>query len=74
MGVLGKILRFSSRKSRRLRFPRLPEMARTGQGKARQGLHHPRFDVCEQALAWGAARHLQLVRDRAANLGAKPAP
>ena len=45
-----------------------------GLNRTAQGLHHPRFDVCEQALAWGAAVHVQLVRDRAANLGAKPAP
>jgi hypothetical protein len=39
-----------------------------------QGLHHPRFGICEQALAWGAALHVHLVRDRAENPGAKPAP
>jgi carboxypeptidase Ss1 len=39
-----------------------------------QGLHHPRFGICEQALAWGAALHVQLVLDRAADLEANPAP
>jgi amidohydrolase len=33
-----------------------------------QGLHHPRFGICEAALVWGAALHVQLVRDRAASL------
>jgi amidohydrolase len=37
-----------------------------GSDRTAQGHHHPRFDLNEQALAWGAALHVQLVLDRAA--------
>jgi amidohydrolase len=39
-----------------------------------QGFHHPRFDICEEALVWGAALHLQLVLDRVETLETKPEP
>jgi len=44
-----------------------------GSDMTAQGLHHPRFGICEQALAWGAALHVQLVLDKAESLGANPA-
>jgi amidohydrolase len=38
-----------------------------------QGLHHPRCNISEEALAWGAALHVQLVLDRARGRGEDPA-
>jgi amidohydrolase len=38
-----------------------------------QGLHSPRFSICEAVLAWGAALHVQLVLDRAQPPGPDPA-
>jgi len=42
-----------------------------GSDRTAQGLHHPRFDVCEQALAWGPALYVQLVLDKAETPGTK---
>jgi amidohydrolase len=39
-----------------------------------QGLHSPRFALCEETLAWGAALHVQLVLDRANPPGPDTAP
>lgn len=36
-----------------------------GSAETAQGLHSSCFAICEQALAWGAALHVQLVLDRA---------
>jgi len=40
-----------------------------GTGGTAQGLHHPRFGICEKVLAWGAALHVQLILDRAQSTG-----
>lgn len=38
-------------------------------GMPGQCLHHPCFDIREEALSWGAALHVQMVLDRAASIG-----